>query len=97
MLVATMASCLGAFTIYVYKYSHIFDHPPTFIYNFCAMNVYKFSRFLTSHQLSIVKVNCERPLRLQVSCPVQIININRMTAIQRILLRTAGTFHQEVI
>ena len=35
----------GAFTIYVYKFSHIFDHPPTFVYNFYAMNFYKFSRF----------------------------------------------------
>ena len=39
----------GAFTIYVYKFSHIFDQPPTIVCNFYALNVYKFSRFLTQH------------------------------------------------
>ena len=40
----------GTFTIYVYNFSHIFDHPPTFVYNFYAINVYKFSRFLTTQR-----------------------------------------------
>ena len=52
----------GGFTIYVYNFSHIFDHPPTFVYNFYAINVYKFSRLLTTHPPSIVNVNCECPL-----------------------------------
>ena len=52
----------GAFTIYVYNSAHIFDHPPTFVYNFYAINVYKFSGYLTTHPPSIVNVNCERPL-----------------------------------
>ena len=56
------SSCLGAFTIDVYNFLHLFDHPPTFVYNFYAINIYKFSRFLTTHPPSIVNVICERPL-----------------------------------
>ena len=44
----------GAFTIYVYKFSHIFDHPPTFVYNFHTIKIYKFSRFLTTQPPTIV-------------------------------------------
>ena len=51
-----------AFTINVYKFSHISDHQPIFVYNFYATNVYKFSKFLTIHLPSIVNVNCERTL-----------------------------------
>ena len=54
----------GAFTIYVYKFSHIFDYSPTSVYNFYDINVYKFSRFLTTHPPSIINVNCERLLSL---------------------------------
>ena len=52
----------GAFTIYVYNTSHIFDHPPTFIYNFYAINVYKHSSFLNTHPAIIISVNSKRPL-----------------------------------
>ena len=52
----------GAFTIYVYKFSHIFDHPPTFVYKFHAINVYKFAIFLTTHPPGIVNINFECPL-----------------------------------
>ena len=33
------------FTIYVYNFPHILDHPPTFVYNFYVMNVTEFSGF----------------------------------------------------
>ena len=41
---------------------HIFDHQHTLAYNFYAVNVYKFSGFLTTHPPSIVNVNSECPL-----------------------------------
>ena len=56
-------STQGAFTIYIYNFSHIFDHPLTLVYNFYAINIYKFSGFLTTHPPSIVNANCERPRR----------------------------------
>ena len=54
---------MGAFTIYVYNFSPIFDHPPTYVYNSYAINIYKFIRFLTTHPPSIVNVICGPPLR----------------------------------
>ena len=45
---------------------HIFDHQHTLAYNFYAVNVYKFSGFLTTHPPSIVNVNSEKPLNRPV-------------------------------
>ena len=45
---------------------HIFDHQHTLAYNFYAVNVYKFSEYFTIHPTRIVKVNCERPLKVLV-------------------------------
>ena len=47
------------FTIYVYIFLHIFDHPFTYVYTFYAINVNKFSKFSTTHPLSVVHVNFE--------------------------------------